>query len=231
VNTEKLVICRCCQNADESHNIKIADRAFENVVNLRCLWILLTDQNYIHEEIKSKLNLGNVCYHSVQNFIFSPAIWKHKNLSTKNCHFACNFPWMSNLVSYNSKNNIRWGCLRTGCILPPNQDHRINFLCVLTLQGACSSLVGWGTILQVVGSWDRVPIRWIFFNLPNPSSHAMALRSTQPLTEMSTRNLPGGEGRPARKADNHCYLWAVVWTKCESLDVSQPYGLHSLLQE
>jgi hypothetical protein len=25
---------------------------------------------------------------------------------------------------------------------------------------------------------------------------------SQPLTEMSTRNLPGGKGRPARKADN-----------------------------
>jgi hypothetical protein len=31
-----------------------------------------------------------------------------------------------------------------------------------------------------------------FFNLPNPSSRTMALRSTQPLTEMSTRNLPWG---------------------------------------
>jgi hypothetical protein len=40
-----------------------------------------------------------------------------------------------------------------------------------------------------------------FFNLPNPSSRTMALRSTQPLTEMSTRNLSGGKGRPARKAD------------------------------
>jgi hypothetical protein len=30
----------------------------------------------------------------------------------------------------------------------------------------------------------------------------MALGSTQPLTEMSTRNLPGFKGRPARKADN-----------------------------
>jgi hypothetical protein len=30
----------------------------------------------------------------------------------------------------------------------------------------------------------------------------MALRSTQPLSEMSTRNLPGGKSRPARKADN-----------------------------
>jgi hypothetical protein len=41
-----------------------------------------------------------------------------------------------------------------------------------------------------------------FFNLPNPSSHTMALRSTQPLTEMSTGNLPGGKGRLTRKADN-----------------------------
>jgi hypothetical protein len=41
-----------------------------------------------------------------------------------------------------------------------------------------------------------------FFNLPNHSSRTMALGSTQPLTEMSTRNLPGVKGRPARKADN-----------------------------
>jgi hypothetical protein len=30
----------------------------------------------------------------------------------------------------------------------------------------------------------------------------MALESTQPLTEMNTRNLPWGKGRPARKAEN-----------------------------
>jgi hypothetical protein len=41
-----------------------------------------------------------------------------------------------------------------------------------------------------------------FFNLPNPSSNTMAMGSTQPLTEMSTMNLPGSKGRLARKADN-----------------------------
>jgi hypothetical protein len=41
-----------------------------------------------------------------------------------------------------------------------------------------------------------------FFNWPNPSSRTMALGSTQPLTEMSTRNLHGGKGRAARGADN-----------------------------
>jgi hypothetical protein len=38
----------------------------------------------------------------------------------------------------------------------------------------------------------------------------MALGSTQPLTEMSTRNLTGGKGEPAREADN---LTAI----CESI--------------
>jgi hypothetical protein len=38
----------------------------------------------------------------------------------------------------------------------------------------------------------------------------MTLGSTQPLTEMSTRNLSGGKGRPAPKADN-------LTTICESI--------------
>jgi hypothetical protein len=48
----------------------------------------------------------------------------------------------------------------------------------------------------------RVPDDVDIFNLPNPSSRTMSLRSTQPLTEMSTRNFPGGNKRPARRADN-----------------------------
>jgi hypothetical protein len=39
-----------------------------------------------------------------------------------------------------------------------------------------------------------------FFNWLNSSSRAMALRLTQPLTEMSARNLPKSKGRPERKA-------------------------------
>jgi hypothetical protein len=35
----------------------------------------------------------------------------------------------------------------------------------------------------------------------------MALGLTQPLREMSTRNLPGGKGRPERRADNLTAIW------------------------
>jgi hypothetical protein len=57
---------------------------------------------------------------------------------------------------------------------------------------ARGSVVGWDSMLQVGRSWVRVPMKWIFFDLPNPSSRNMALGSTQPLTEMSTSNLHRG---------------------------------------
>jgi hypothetical protein len=41
-----------------------------------------------------------------------------------------------------------------------------------------------------------------FFKLPNPCSRTIALRTTQPLTEITISNIYGGKARPARKADN-----------------------------
>jgi hypothetical protein len=48
----------------------------------------------------------------------------------------------------------------------------------------------------------------------------MALGSTQLLTEMSTRNLLGGKGRPARGADTLTFICEPLSRKCGSLDVS-----------
>jgi hypothetical protein len=58
----------------------------------------------------------------------------------------------------------------------------------------------YATSLKVAGSLPDQVIG--FFNWTNPSSPTCALGSTQPLTEMSARNLLGGRGRPARKADD-----------------------------
>jgi hypothetical protein len=38
----------------------------------------------------------------------------------------------------------------------------------------------------------------------------MALGSTEPKTEMSTRNLPWGKGRLARKADNFTAICELI---------------------
>jgi hypothetical protein len=52
----------------------------------------------------------------------------------------------------------------------------------------------------------------------------MALGSTQPLTEMSTRNLAGVKGLPARKTDNLTSICEPISRKCVNLDISQSYG-------
>jgi hypothetical protein len=62
-------------------------------------------------------------------------------------------------------------------------------------------------MLQAGRSSVRVPDEVDFFNLPHSSSRTMALGSTQPLTEMSTSNFPGGKKRPARRADNLAVIY------------------------
>jgi hypothetical protein len=52
-----------------SGDIKIANRCFENVAKFRYLGTTITQQNLIQEEIKRRLNLGNACYHSIQNLL------------------------------------------------------------------------------------------------------------------------------------------------------------------
>jgi hypothetical protein len=42
-----------------------------NVAKVNYLGATLMDQNCIYEEIRSRLNLGNPCYHAVQNLLSS----------------------------------------------------------------------------------------------------------------------------------------------------------------
>jgi hypothetical protein len=57
-------------------------------------------------------------------------------------------------------------------------------------------------MLQAGRSPVRVPDEVNFFNLPNPFSCTISLGFTQPLTETSTMNLPGGKKWLACRADN-----------------------------
>jgi hypothetical protein len=71
VNPEKTkyMLMSCSQKIGQRHSIKIANRCFEDVAKFKYLGTALTDQNCMHEEIKSRLNLGNACYHLVQSSV------------------------------------------------------------------------------------------------------------------------------------------------------------------
>jgi hypothetical protein len=59
------------QKAGQRHCLNKANSSFEVVVTLKYLGTSLTDQNCLHEEIKTRLNSGNACYHSVQRLLSS----------------------------------------------------------------------------------------------------------------------------------------------------------------
>jgi hypothetical protein len=112
---------------------------------------------------------------------------------------SCRLTHVSNIVA--GTRYILFGLYLTGC-------------------GARGSVVGWGSMLQGGRSPVRIPDEVDIFNLPNPCSRTMARGSTQPLTKMSIRNLPGGKKRPARRADNLVIICEPNVLKCGSLDLS-----------
>jgi hypothetical protein len=69
------------QRTRQKQIIKIENRSFENVVNFKYLETTLMDQSYVHEEIKSRLNSGNACYHSFQGLLSSRLL--SRNLKVK----------------------------------------------------------------------------------------------------------------------------------------------------
>jgi ribosomal protein S2 len=47
------------QNAGEDHKLKIGNKCSENIVKFRYLGAILTNQDYIPEKFKSKMNSVN----------------------------------------------------------------------------------------------------------------------------------------------------------------------------
>jgi hypothetical protein len=58
-------------------NNKLRDVLRQTGYKYRYLRTTITNQNLIQEEIKRRLNSGNACYHSVQNFSFSRLLSKN----------------------------------------------------------------------------------------------------------------------------------------------------------
>jgi hypothetical protein len=83
VNPEKTkyMLMSCSQIIGQKCSTKIANRTFEDVAKFKYLRTTLTDLIYMHQEIKSRLNLGNACYHSVQNLQSSRLL--SRNLKVK----------------------------------------------------------------------------------------------------------------------------------------------------
>jgi hypothetical protein len=61
----------CCKKAGQKHSMNIANRSFEAVAKLNYFGTTIADQNCMNEEIKSRINLWNACYHLIKSLLTS----------------------------------------------------------------------------------------------------------------------------------------------------------------
>ena len=86
--TQYMVMSRD-QSAGRSHGIKIDSSSFAIVEEFKYLGTILTNRNYIQEEMKIRLKSGKACYHFVQNLLSSK--WLSKSINIK-IHRTINLP-------------------------------------------------------------------------------------------------------------------------------------------
>jgi len=60
----------------------------------------VTNQNCIYKRIKSTLNSGNACYHTVQNLSLHRLLSKHMKIKIQNYNFIRCFVLVWNLISH-----------------------------------------------------------------------------------------------------------------------------------
>jgi hypothetical protein len=82
------------KKAERKLSIRIVNRPFEGVTKFRYLGTTLTHQNCVQEEIKSRLNSGNACYHSVQSLLSSRLLSRNVKVVIQKHNSASCFVWV-----------------------------------------------------------------------------------------------------------------------------------------
>ena len=67
----KYMITSRDQNLIQNQNTVIGNLSPENVEKLRYLGVTVTNTNYMREEIKCRINMGNECYYSLEKILSS----------------------------------------------------------------------------------------------------------------------------------------------------------------
>jgi hypothetical protein len=74
--------------------INVANKLFGSAAKSKCLETTLTDQNCVYEELESRLNCGNACYHAVHRLLSSRLLSKGVEIKIYKTEFIWRPVWM-----------------------------------------------------------------------------------------------------------------------------------------
>ena len=82
------------QNAGQKYNKKTDHSSYEKVEGFKYVGTTILNQNFIHEEIKKKIEVRE-CFlsFSAESFVFQFVIQKYKEQNIQNYNFVC-FVWV-----------------------------------------------------------------------------------------------------------------------------------------
>jgi len=104
------------QNAGRIHNLMLANSSSEMAERFRYFGTTLTNQNSIQEEIKSRLESENVCYHSVQKLLSSSLLSENLKIKIYRTIISLLFRMGVKLGRSHGGRNVGWECLIIRCL-------------------------------------------------------------------------------------------------------------------
>ena len=111
----KFMIMSRDQNAGRIHIVRIDNSTFERVEEFKYLGTILTNQNSIAEEIKSRLRSGNACYYSVRKRLSSRLLFKNLKIKIYRTIILPVVLYGCETWSLTLREERRLGCLRIRC--------------------------------------------------------------------------------------------------------------------